>query len=238
VDNFDALRNLAAIDREVAQLRYNREHLPAVTEMQQIDATLKTLVAELHELEQVRGPLVAQRDDLEQQATTLRNRRSEIAKKLSTSTAGARELEALTTEVAHLGTSIDDLETAELGILETLEPLDESFHEIGRAAKVATERRTELVAMVAAAQSQLDDEIERALAPRATAVSELAASVADLYERILQRVHDVAAVDVIDGKCGGCKIAVVALDLGRWKSATADSPSSCPECSRLWIGPA
>jgi len=238
VDNFDALRNLAAIDREVAQLRYNREHLPAVTEMQQIDATLKTLVAELHELEQVRGPLVAQRDDLEQQATTLRNRRSEIAKKLSTSTAGARELEALTTEVAHLGASIDDLETAELEILETLEPLDESFHEIGRAAKVATERRTELVAMVVAAQSQLDDEIERALAPRVAALSELPASVADLYERILQRVHDVAAVDLINGKCGGCKIAVVALDLGRWKSATPDSPSSCPECSRLWIGPA
>lgn len=238
MDKFDALRHLAAIDREVAQLRYNREHLPAATELQQIDATLKTLVAELHELEQVRGPLVAQRDELEQQTTTLRKRRSEIANKLSTSTAGARELEALTTEVAHLGASIDDFETAELEILETLEPLDESFHEIGRAAKVATERRTELVAMVAAAQIQLDDEIDRALAPRAAALSELPASVADLYERVLQRVHDVAAVDVVDGKCGGCKIAVVALDLGRWKSSTADSPSSCPECSRLWIGPA
>ena len=238
MDNFDALRRLAAIDREIAQLRYEREHLPAAAELQSVDETLQTLAAELHELEQVRGPLVVQRDELERQVGALQTRRREISQKLSTSTAGARELEALTTEVAHLATSIDDLETSELEVLESLEPLDEKFHEIGRAAKVATERRTELVAMVAAGQSQIDDKIEQTLVPRPAAISELPPNVAEQYQRILVRVHDVAAVEVVDGKCGGCKIAVVALDLGRWKSSTAESPMSCPECSRLWVGPA
>ena len=238
MDNFDALRRLATIDREVAQLRYEREHLPSATELQTVDETLRTLAAELHELEKVRGPLVMQRDELERQVAALQSRRSEISKKLSTSTAGARELEALTTEIAHLGTSIDDLETSELEVLESLEPLDETFREIGRAAKVATERRIELVAMVVAGQSQIDDEIERALVPRSAALAELPSNVAGQYQRIMERVHDVGAVEVVDGKCGGCKIAVVALDLGRWKSSTAESPMSCPECSRLWVGPA
>jgi len=238
VTTFDALRRVAAIDRDVARLRHEREHLPAAVELQQIDSTLQALVAELRELEHLRGPLVAQRDDLERRSTALRNRRQDISQKLATSTAGARELETLTTEVTHLATSIDELETAELEILETLEPLDEKFHEIGRAAKVATERRVELQAMVLTGQSQIDSEIERTLVARPATVSELSSAVADHYERILRRVHDVAAVDVVDGKCGGCKIAVVALDLGRWNSATADDPSSCPECSRLWMGPA
>lgn len=238
MDNFDALRNVAAIDRKVAQLRYDRDHLPATVELQQVDATLGSLVGELHELEGERNPLVAQRDELESRAASLRQRREEVSRKLATSTAGARELDALTTEVTHLGDSIDEVETAELEILEVLEPLDEKFHEIGRAAKLATERRTELQAMIAAGQAQIDDEIRAALVPRPATVDALPAAVAALYERILQRVHDVAAVDVVDGKCGGCKIAVVALDLGRWKAATPDSPSSCPECSRLWFGPA
>lgn len=237
MDNFDALRNLAALDRKVAQLRYDREHLPASVELRQIDVTLNALVTELHELEIERNPLVAQRDDLERQAVTLRHRREEIARKLATSTAGARELDALTTELAHLDNAIDAIENSELEILEALEPLDESFQNIGRAAKLATERRTEVVAMEVAGQSQLDEDIRVIINLRPAAVGELSTSVAAQYERILARVHDVAAVEVVDGKCGGCKIAVVALDLGRWRTAMADDPSSCPECSRLWIGP-
>ena len=238
MENFDALRNLADLDRTIAQLRHDREHLPAVVELREVDATLQNLVIELHDLELERDPLVAQRDEFENQATALRQRREEVARKLDASTAGARELDALTTEVTHVGERIDEIETRELEILELLEPLDQKFHEIGRAAKMSTERRTELGAMVSAGQTQLDEEIGALLQTRPAAIGALSTSVAGNYERILARVHDVAAVDVVDGRCGGCKIAVVALDLERWKVAKADSPSSCPECSRLWIGPA
>ena len=238
MENFDALRALAAIDRSVAQLRHERESLPVIGEMRDVDATLQSLVVELRTLEEERNPIVAVRDSLHEQALALSQRRTEISERLAHSTAGARELDAMAHEVTHLGEAIDELETKELEALELLEPLDVRFHEIGQAAKIATERRVELVAMVAEGQAHIDREIELALEPRSEALALVPAAVASTYERILARVHDVAAVDLIDGKCAGCKIAVVALDLGRWKASTPENPSSCPECSRLWIGPA
>lgn len=237
VDTFSALSDLAAIDRHIAQLRYNREHLGPSLELRDVHATLHGLVGELREVEQHRSPLVAQRDELESQTAALRQRMDELARRLASSTAGPRDLEAMTTEVAHLRDNIDLLETKEIEVLEALEPYEIRFAEIGRAAKIATERRDELDAMVAAGQQHIDDEIARALQPRAEVASRLSSGLAERYERILARVHDVAAVDVVDGKCTGCKIAVVALDLARWKAAPADDPASCPECSRLWIGP-
>jgi predicted nucleic acid-binding Zn-ribbon protein len=91
------------------------------------------------------------------------------------------------------------------------------------------------VEAISVAQARLATEIASLQAHRSELLPDIPSAVLDLYEKILIKVRDVAAVELVDGICGGCKIAGVAMDIGRWRTSTVDSLVTCPACARLWI---
>jgi predicted nucleic acid-binding Zn-ribbon protein len=138
-------------------------------------------------------------------------------------------------EIAHLDASLDSLETEEIELLWKLEPLDDTVQRIKREAASAAQRRESLVEAISIAQARLATEIASLQAHRSELLPEIPSAVLALYEKILIKVRDVAAVELVDGICGGCKIAGVAMDIGRWRTSTVDSLVTCPACTRLWI---
>ena len=235
MDSLGALQQLAHIDRSQSLLAYSRDHLPEHAELLEVDQQVATLGGEYRELDAVRRPLVERCDAIESLIQQQRKRRDELSTRLASSTGAGRELEAMAGEIAHLDASLDSLESEELEILEELEPLDDQVQRIKSAAQAKSERRAVLVNDIATAQAQHDSELADLRSARSEIIAQIPVDVLKLYEGILLRVHDVAAVEVVDGVCGGCKIAAVAKDVGRWRSSTIDSLVSCPECSRIWI---
>ncbi|MBU6232726.1 MAG: hypothetical protein KJS64_00565 [Acidobacteria bacterium] len=235
MEPLQGLRELATIDRSMAELLYQREHLPEHDELRDIDSHVASLGKEFGEIDVVRRPLKERRDEIESIVHQQRDRRDELAKRLAVATGGGKELEAMAGEIAHLDASIDTLETEELEIMLQLEPLDESVQRIKRDAAAASQRRESLGAEITDAQTRCTTDIAALQATRGEIVSYIPDSVVRLYQQILAKVHDVAAVELVDGVCGGCRIAGVAMDIGRWRSSNLDSLVTCPECTRIWI---
>ena len=229
------LRELARIDRLLADLSYQSNHLPEHAEVKDVDSQVAQLGKDFGDVDTTRRPLIERRDAIESLVRQQRGRRDELSTRLSASTGGGKELEAMASEIAHLDASLDSLETEEIEILWQLEPLDDTVQRIKSEAASAAQRRESLVEAISAAQARLATEIASLQARRSELLPDIPSAVLALYEKILIKVRDVAAVELVDGICGGCKIAGVAMDIGRWRTSTVDSLVTCPACTRLWI---
>jgi predicted nucleic acid-binding Zn-ribbon protein len=230
-----ALRSLAVVDVATASLRHQLVAMPEVQELTQVEEHLRTLTQEFKQLTADRAPLTAQRDELDSLRESLSQRKATLQATLDSSTSGARDLATLVSEIEILAQKLDDVETKELEIMELLEPFDEQEQEIKAAGQPLMTRRGELTAAIAAGRLAIDEHIAAKLTERMPLLDALPESLRATYERVHARVGDAAAVDVEGGRCGGCRIAMVPLDLERWRSAPADTFPVCPECSRLLL---
>ena len=229
------LRRLANLDAAVASIRHTSEHLPEAQELAEVEERLRAIAQEFKQLTSDRAPLIAQRDEVDQLRETLAERKSTLQAKLDASTGGARDLATLSSEIEGLTQKLDDVETKELEILELLEPFDRQEQEIKAAGQPLMTRRTELTAAVAAGREALGEQASAKITERDPLLQLLPDALRASYERVYARVGDAAAVDVADGRCGGCRIALVPLDLERWRSAPEGTFPACPECSRLLL---
>jgi predicted nucleic acid-binding Zn-ribbon protein len=229
------LRSLAELDAAIASLRHQSDNLVEAQELALVEDRLREIAQEFKQLTADRAPLIAQRDEVDQLRETLSQRKATLQTTLDSSTSGARELATLASEIEVLAQKLDDVETKELEIMELLEPFDLQEQEIKAAGQPLMSRRTELTAALAAGRAALLEQIEAKVAERAPLLAELPESLRSSYERVHARVGDAAAVDVSDGRCGGCRIAMVPLDLERWRNAPVDTFPACPECSRLLL---
>ncbi|MEI6736551.1 MAG: hypothetical protein WCL31_06490 [Actinomycetes bacterium] len=230
-----ALRSLAVVDTVTASLRHQLDHMPEVLELAQVEEHLRTLTQEFKQLTADRAPWTAQRDEVDTLRESLSQRKATLQTTLDSSTSGARDLATLVSEIEILASKLDDVETKELEIMELLEPFDQQEQEIKAAGQPLMTRRSELTAAIAAGRLAIEELLAAKVAERAPLVAALPESVRASYERVHARVGDAAAVDVDGGRCGGCRIAMVPLDLERWRNAPADTFPVCPECSRLLL---
>ena len=231
------LRNLAELDSAIASAQHQRDHLPAASELAAVETHLRKIAADFKELSAAKAPVAAQRDELEATRSTLSARLVDLRTKLDASTGGARDLAALSGEIDAVSAKLDDADTQELEILELLEPFEAQEHALRVAGQPLMTQRLELMAAVEAGQAELDDILARHRLGRPALIAALPEDLAATYGRILARVHDTAAVDVVDGRCGGCRIALVPLDLERWRDSGPEAFVACPECSRLFLRP-
>ena len=230
-----ALRALAVVDSATAALRHQLGTMPEVQELAQVEEHLRSLTQEFKQLTADRAPLTAQRDEVDSLRESLSLRQATLQATLDSSTSGARDLATLVSEIEVLAQKLDDVETHELEIMELLEPFDQQEQEIKSAGQPLMTRRSELTAAVAAGRLAIGEHIAAKLTERTPLLAALPESLRATYERVHARVGDAAAVDVEGGRCGGCRIAMVPLDLERWRSAPTDTFSVCPECSRLLL---
>lgn len=231
----NTLRSLAVVDAATASLRHQLAHLPEAQELTQVEEHLRALTQEFKQLTADRAPLTAQRDEVDTLRESLSQRKATLQATLDASTSGARDLATLVSEIAVLAQKLDDVETKELEIMELLEPFEEQEQEIKAAGQPLLARRGELTAAAAAGRLAIEEHIAAKLAERTPLVEALPVALRASYEQVHARVGDAAAVDVEGGRCGGCRIAMVPLDLERWRNAPADTFPVCPECSRLLL---
>jgi hypothetical protein len=235
VSETDDLRALTEADRWIDRVNAQKTHLPEMAELAALEVDLRTQLKALNEAQAALTPVRTAYDEAQREGDRLRARAASLDKTLSNSTANARELAALQTELQHVRELLERSDDLELDYLMAVEPLDEAVSTIKATAQPAVARRSELQATIAELQASLDDEM---VALRATRVEKSLAVAPELlarYEAAFARVGTSGASQIVSGHCDGCRIALSPLDLDRWKGQPEGTFMTCPECGRLLL---
>jgi uncharacterized protein len=231
----ESVRALMEADRWIDRVNSQRTHLPEIAELEELEKELRRLLGELHEAESALAPVKAAYDAASGESRRLKTRAGDLDATLSTSTANARELNALQVELTHLRSLLGESEDRELELLVELEPLEERVRSIKDAAQPGVQRRAELRDLVKELQATLDEELASLRVTREEKAEALSTSVRARYEAALKRVGTSGAAQFVDGRCDGCRLALSPLEADRFRAHTGEDVLDCPECARLLL---
>jgi hypothetical protein len=229
------LLDLQAVDTALAQLAHRRRTLPE-------HAELEALARELSALEDERVRAQVAVDDLDRDIARLekdveqvRVRKDRDQARLTQGAGPARELEALQHEMASLIRRQNELEDAELELMEQREAAQGVLDGIearlasARDNRVAAEQRRDQAMADIAKEEQFKASARRPLA------ADLPADLVALYDKIRETSGGLAAALLAGGRCGGCRIELAGADRGRIKAADPDEVVRCEECRRIMV---
>lgn len=222
-------------DRWIDRVRSQRTHLPELAALAELEGELRGLLGELRVAEGELAPLKGEHEKVSSNSERLRKRANDLDSALSSSTANARELSALQTELTHVRELLANSEDRELELLVELEPKEAALESIKRRAQPGVARRSELQVLIKELQSSLEEEATSLSATREETARAMPGDLRARYEAAMARVGGSGAAQVVDGRCDGCRIALAPLDYDRFKSLPEDTFMDCPECGRLLL---
>jgi predicted nucleic acid-binding Zn-ribbon protein len=222
-------------DRWIDRVSAQKTHLPESVELSALEVELRALLKALNEAQATLTPVRGAYDEAQREGERLRTRAESLDKTLSNSTANARELAALQTELEHVRALLVRSDDLELEYLMAVEPLDEAVSAIKASAQPAVARRSELQVAITELHASLDDELVALRLQRGERAAAVSAPLLARYEAALARVGTSGAAQVVSGHCDGCRIALSPLDLDRWKAQPEGTFMTCPECGRLLL---
>jgi predicted nucleic acid-binding Zn-ribbon protein len=229
------LLDLQAIDTALTQLAHRRRALPELAELDRLARELSTL-----EDERIRAQVAVDDFDrdinrLERDVEQVRSRKAKDQQRLDAGTGPARELEALQHELATLSRRQNELEDAELELMEQREQaqgiLDEIETRIGgvRGQREDAERRRD------AALTGIAKDEEFRQAGRKPLAADLPADLVALYEKIRESSGGIGAALLRSGRCEGCRLELSGSERSAVRSAAPDEVVRCEECRRILV---
>ena len=146
---------------------------------------------------------------------------------------GLKDLQALQDEIAGLRSRQGDREERALEVMVEADDLVAQIRqrEAGRAS--VDERITVLTAEIEAAEVEIDGELDRVAAERATAAGEVDPDVLGRYRRLHPTFGAATAVRFHDSTGCGCPSSMPAVEVDRVKRCEPGSILECEECGRI-----
>ena len=117
VSETEALRALMEADRWIDRVDSQRSHLPEATQLAQVDEELRRCAKDLAEAKSQQTPVRTAYEAARDEAQRLSTRASELDRALSSSTANARELSVVHSELEHVRQLLSSTEDKELELL-------------------------------------------------------------------------------------------------------------------------
>nr|WP_246283959.1 C4-type zinc ribbon domain-containing protein [Nocardioides perillae] len=145
-----------------------------------------------------------------------------------------KDLERMQHELVSLERRIATLEDAEL---EVMEQLEEALAQLARLTEELAAIDVRLDDLRAARDEKvgaLDAEAGTVEAQRGPLVERLPADLVALYDRLREQKGSGAA-ELRGRACGGCRLTLDHLELGRIKALPVDEVVRCEECSRILV---
>ena len=85
------------------------------------------------------------------------------------------------------------------------------------------------------ATAEIDAEVELLTAQRSTQVSGVDDGLVTLYEKIRAQQGGVGAAELKQRRCGGCRLELNNVEIGRLRDAPEDEVLRCEECRRILV---
>lgn len=235
---FHDLLQVQEHDTAVDRLRHRRDHLPELAELRVTEDELSRLEATLADVEATAVEAARTQRRLEGELSLLESKLTDLNAKLySGVVSAARELQAMQHEAATMRERRAALEDEVLEAMGEHETIDEQLAGLRARRDDLDARGAALRAAVAEAQAEVDRELAVESAARAEAAAAIPADVASLYEQLRAHLGGVAAAPLVNGRCGGCHLALPATELDRMRKEPADSLVRCEQCERILVRP-
>ena len=225
-------------DTAADRLRHRRQHLPEQAELSQCEDELAALEATLAGVDAEAGEAGRLQRRLEGELSLLESKLSELDAKLySGAVTVPRELEAMQHEGAAMRERRAGLEDEVLEAMGGRETLDDQVAGLRRRRDDLDAHGAGLRVAIAEAQAEVDRELADALAARQEAAAAIPADVTALYEQLRARLGGVAAAPLVNGRCGGCHLALPATEVDRIRKEPPDALVRCEQCERILVRP-
>lgn len=223
-------------DTALAQLRHRRDTLPERSALADLAERAATLESRRAEVTAARDDIVRDQRRLEDEVAAVEAKIAEVDGQLYSGAVSApRELQALQDEIAALRRRVDDLETRLLELMTALEPLDDTLAALDADAAVHAEERSLLERRLAESEAEVDSAIAAQQSERDEAASTFAPDQLAEYETLRDRMGGIAIARLVGSSCGGCHLALSAVDLDRIRKLPPDEPGICEECGRMLV---
>jgi len=195
--------------------------------LEKVSGLLAQLEAVTHESERTQARL-------EGEESTLSSKIEREEKKLYGGAVGnPKELGAIQEEVATLKRKRDELETALLEAMETVEDQRGQVRDVEERRDEVERRLNDLRGVVQQKEADLDAKIDEAQRDRDTAAKAVSSDLLATYEKLRAQKGGVAVGRLAEGICGACRVELPAEELDRMKGA--DSVWRCPQCRRILV---
>lgn len=229
------LLDVQALDTRLSQLAHRRRTLP---EHQQLEG----LSARLAELKDALVTAQTQADDVarevakaEADVDLVRQRAARDQARLDSGSGSAKDLQAVQHELVSLARRQSDLEDVELEVMERLEQAQSSVSALQTEQAEADAELARLTAVRDAALAEIDQEVQQVTAQRDHIAEGLDAGLIELYDQVRKSSGGLGAAALAARRCGGCRLELTPVELGRIRAAAPDEVLRCDECRRILV---
>ena len=225
-------------DTAADRLRHRRQTLPELAQLTAVEDELASLETTLTEATAAAAEAARIQRRQEGELSLVEAKVVELEARLySGAITVPRELQAMQAEGEALRARRGALEDEVLEAMGAREPLDEEVVAIvGRRAELDAEG-VRLRAAIAEAQASVDQDLAAELAARSVAVADVPTDLVNLYEMLRTRLGGVAAASLVNGRCGGCHLALPATELDRLRKEPPETLVRCEQCERILVRP-
>ena len=233
---YDELLRVQEHDTAADRLRHRRDHLPEAAELQAVEDELARLEVTLADVGGRAAEAGKLQRRLEGDLSLVESKLAELDAKLySGAVTVPRELQAMQGEGEALRARRSELEDRVLEAMGERDPLDAEVAGLEKRRAELDGVGAGLRAAVAEAQAAVDRELAVELEARQTAVAGIPPDLTALYEQLRAHLGGVAAAPLVNGRCGGCHLALPATEIDRLRKEPAETLVRCEQCSRILV---
>ena len=171
----------------------------------------------------------------EQDVQLVRDRAARNQARLDAGQGSAKDLQALQHELTSLARRQSELEDIEIEVMERAESLGSRVTELDVRRSELAERVAQLEVERDQALAELDAEEAKVGAGRPDIVAGVGDDLFTLYEKIRATSGGIAAAEIRQRRCGGCRLELNNVDLDRIRRSAEDEVVRCEECRRIMI---
>ena len=165
----------------------------------------------------------------------MRDRAARDQARLDAGQGTAKDLQALQHELTSLARRQSELEDIEIEVMERAESLGARVTQLDAQRSELADRVEQLEAERDRALAELDAEQATVAAGRADIVAGVGEDLFALYEKIRATSGGIAAAEIKQRRCGGCRLELNNVDLDRIRRSAEDEVVRCEECRRIMI---
>lgn len=235
---FHDLLRVQEHDTAADQLRHRRQTFPERAELAAVEDELSRLEAAATDLGARAAEATRVQRRLEDELSLLEAKITEFDARLySGAVKVPRELQAMQAEGEAMRARRAVLEDDVLEAMEVREPLEAEVAAMARRRAELDAGGSRLRAALAEAEADVDRQLAAVLEARSGAAAAVPADMAGLYERLRARNSGVGAAPLVNGRCGGCHLALAATEVDRLRKLPPDELVTCEQCERILVRP-
>jgi predicted nucleic acid-binding Zn-ribbon protein len=237
-DPFVQLRllELQALDSSLDRLAHRRRTLPEIAEIDRLDSKVDALRDDTVRASTEVSDLAREQKKFEDEIEQVRTRRTRDEERLASGVITvAKQLEELQHEVATLNRRQSELEDGELEVMERAEAAQAVLDRLTGQRDELLAAREEAEAARDKAFIEIDDEIARTSADRATMAATFPEDLLKLYEKLRADNGGIGAGPIARGACGGCRLDLMQNEKADIRAAAVDEVLRHDECGRIMV---